>query len=364
MGHLILQRDNFMWPGFSLLGESSLAITMDDTGVNFQRLDFMVLSGTTSVSIASTGTPGGVNILPQLAETTNNLTTVTLSGSEEFALGFTTHQSNSSDGVVTDIAAAAASPTTVHSSLKLIDASAATGNLNIVAGATNTSGEGHFQNGDGLNANVTITYTGLTIKGGSGHDFIENDAKNGIVTDGNFNFDTVTLGGASAKATMGTGSGDFVNVGFSGLGTNETAGSALGDSVTFGAAATASLVVGTGAEAGPTASTTSIGLTKVHDAAGGMQIDFTTITTSHFIFDATNTAAVASATSLAAAENAAVNAFGSSGVVYFSFHGNEYFIATDNAEAAVSSSDAIVKLVGVTDIHHAGNNFGLVTLHV
>jgi hypothetical protein len=32
--------------------------------------------------------------------------------------------------------------------------------------------------------------------------------------------------------------------------------------------------------------------------------------------------------------------------------------------AAVSSSDAIVKLVGVTDIHHAANNFGLVTLHV
>ena len=95
-----------------------------------------------------------------------------------------------------------------------------------------------------------------------------------------------------------------------------------------------------------------------------MEINFANVTTSHFIFDATNTPAVASATSLAAAENAAVNAFGSSGVVYFSFHGSEYFIATGNAEAAVSSSDAIVKLVGVTDIHHAANNFGLVTLHV
>ena len=31
----------------------------------------------------------------------------------------------------------------------------------------------------------TISYTGLTIKGGSGSDIIENDAKNGIVTDGN-----------------------------------------------------------------------------------------------------------------------------------------------------------------------------------
>jgi hypothetical protein len=36
MGHLILQEDNFTWPGFSLLGESSLAITMDDPGPNFQ----------------------------------------------------------------------------------------------------------------------------------------------------------------------------------------------------------------------------------------------------------------------------------------------------------------------------------------
>ena len=119
-----------------------------------------------------------------------------------------------------------------------------------------------------------------------------------------------------------------------------------------------------GAEAGSTAGTKSIGLTKVLNAADGMEINFGNVTTSHFIFDATNTPAVASATSLAAAENAAVNAFGSSGVVYFSFHGNEYFIATGNAEAAVSSSDAIVKLVGVTDIHHAANNFGLVTLHV
>ena len=95
-----------------------------------------------------------------------------------------------------------------------------------------------------------------------------------------------------------------------------------------------------------------------------MEINFEKVTTSHFIFDATNTAAVASATSLTAAENAAVNAFGGAGVVYFSFHGNEYFIAMPSVEAAVSSHDAIVELVGITDIHHAANNFGLVTLHV
>jgi hypothetical protein len=58
MGHLILQGENTTYPGFSLLDESSLAITMDETGVSqfdLNRLDFLVLSGTTSVSIASRG---------------------------------------------------------------------------------------------------------------------------------------------------------------------------------------------------------------------------------------------------------------------------------------------------------------------
>jgi hypothetical protein len=62
MGHLILQGDNTIWNGFSLLGESSLAITFDETGIgNFSNiLDFLVLSGTTSVNIASTGAPAAL----------------------------------------------------------------------------------------------------------------------------------------------------------------------------------------------------------------------------------------------------------------------------------------------------------------
>ena len=234
----------------------------------------------------------------------------------------------------------------------------------IFAGATNTAGAINFRNGESLNANVTITYTGLKIEGGSGSDLIENDAKKGIVTDGNGPADTVILGGAGAKAILGAGAHDVVAVGVSDLGTPEAAGAVLGDSVTFGNAAMAKLLLRTGAEAGSTAGTASIGQTKVLHAADGMQIDFTTVTTSHFIFDATNTPTVTSATSLAAAENAAVNAFGSSGVVYFSFHGNEYFIATDKVETTVSANDAIVELVGVTDIHHPTNSFGLVILHV
>jgi hypothetical protein len=356
MPNLILQGDGFIYHGFDLLFESSLAISFDDTGTGGLLLNYLVLEGTTSVSIFSVGDVGGFNKLPQLAEAANVLTTVTLKGSEPFILGSPAGASNAGDGVVTFIASGTLSP---HlSSLKLIDASATTGGVEIFAGATNTGSDGAYV--ANLPVGETITYTGLTIKGGSGNDFIENDAKNGIVTDGN-GTDTIILGEAGAKATLGHGAFDVVFVGHSDLGTNEAAGSALGDSVTFGAAATASLVVGTGAEAGPTASTTSIGLTKVHDAAGGMLINFGAITHSSNIVD--ETAAVATATTLTTAENGAVDAMAAPGVAYFNYHGNEYFVATNATETAVSSHDAIVKLVGVIDLH-ATNSSGAVTLHV
>jgi hypothetical protein len=131
MSHLILKGDNTTCPGFSLLGENTLSITFDETGgaLHLLELRYLVLSRTTSVNIASTGTPGGFDFLRQLAENDDVLTTVTISGSERFELGLLTGQSNSGDGVVTDIAATATSPTKIHSSLTLIDASTTTGKL-------------------------------------------------------------------------------------------------------------------------------------------------------------------------------------------------------------------------------------------
>jgi hypothetical protein len=312
------------------------------------------------VSIASNGFSAGFHVLHQLEEKDNVLTTVTISGPEDFNIGSQAN-SNLGDGVVTGIAATAASPTTIHSSLKLIDASATTGHVDIFAGATNTSGAGPFDNGASLNPNITITYTGLKIKGGSGNDTIENDAKNGIVTAGN-GIDHVFLGGASAKATLGTGTGDVVAVGVSTLGSNEAAGAALGDSVTFGQAATAVLFVGQGAEAGSTAGAASIGQTKVLNAADGMKIDFQAITTSSFILDVT--AVTLGATNITTAENDAVAELGGPGVALFIFRGSEYLIATHHNETVVSSDDAIVKLVGVHDLLHPSNSSGVVTLHV
>ena len=265
MSHLILTGDNITYPVIGSLGESSLTITIDDTGTNGLFLNSLELIGPPSVRIVSEGDTGGSNHLLQLVDGTV-LTTVTISGSEPFFLGSATGNSLTGDGVVSS---GVGSETSFHSLLTLIDASATTGVVKIFAGATSHS-------------LGTISYTGLTIKGGLGSDTIENDAKNGIITDGN-GTDVVYLGGAGAKATLGTGSHDTAFVGFSQLGTNEVAGSALGDKVTFGAAGTADLVICPGAEAGSTVGTTRIGLTKVVDAAAGMAINFASFITSPYI---------------------------------------------------------------------------------
>jgi hypothetical protein len=288
MSHLTLQDDNVTYNPIGLAGDSTLALTLVDTGTLGFGVEIVGLTGTTSVGIGVVG--AGFVDLHQLADFHNTLTAVTIDGSEQFSLGsqVLNDNANHGDGVVTDIAATAVSPTTIHSSLTLIDASATTGKVSISAGATNRSSAGSFDDGGNLNANVTVTYTGLTIKGGSGDgDFIENDANKGVVTEGNGFADIVVLGGAGAKATVGTGAADFVVVGGSNLGTNEVAGSALGDTVNFGRASGDFLVVGSGAEAGSTAGTTSIGLTKVLNAAAGMTIELDPVTHSSTITDET-----------------------------------------------------------------------------
>jgi hypothetical protein len=343
-----------------------LDLTLQPNG-DVSIVDFLVTTGTVTVNIGTSPEPG-FYMIEQLAETDNVLTKVTITGFgiqlvDPFLFG---------DAIVTDIAATATSPTTIHSSLSLIDASATTGQNFIDAGAANTGGT-HFVNGSILNSNVTITYDGLTILGGSGQDVIENDANNGIVIDGNHDSDSVILGGAGASTTVGSGANDFVVVGATELGTKETPGQALGDTVTFGNGATATLFIGDavargftvqgqGAEAGPTAGTNNIGQTNVIGAADGMMIDFHVVTASNTIVDETSAAGVAAATTLAAKENAAVAALGGPGVAYFKYQGDEYFIATNGTtETAVGPNDAVVHLVGVNLA--ATISDGIVTLH-
>jgi hypothetical protein len=339
----------------------SLSINYNGTGSGYLTLESLISTSDTTISIASNNTAASSNnLLYQINETNNALITVTITGSSQFVLGNLSPSGapNLSDGIVTDSAiAAASSATTTASSLTLIDASATTGGVDILAGASNVAGGAYVKTGM-LSADNMITYTGLTIKGGSGQDKIENDANNGVVTDGNHNGDVIYLGGSGASATFDAGANDTVYVGQSEMVTG-IAGNALGGTVTFGAGATAVLHIGVGAEAGSSATTSSIGQTTVNGAAAGIILDFTQVISSSLTVN--ENAAVASATSLTNAENAAANALGFAGVAYFNYSGNEYVVAVHAAEGTVSSADAVVELVGITN-HSMTNTAGVVTL--
>jgi hypothetical protein len=356
-----------------------LDLTLEQNADGAVEVAFLVTTGTVTVDIDAPGSAAGsFALLDQLAETDNVLTTITITGNGVDLLNpFGFGNANTGDGVVTDIAATATTPTTIHSSLSLIDASATTGQHFIFAGATNTSSPVFtFLNGSTLNSNITITYDGLTILGGSGRNIIENDANDGVVIQGNHASDVVILAGAGASTILGTGANDQVTVGATNLGTNEDPGKALGETVTFGAGATAELFVGgdgtsvsppgfpalgEGAEAGPNAGIQN-GQTNVNGAAAGMLIDFHVVTTSSTIADETNAAAVLAAATLTAKENAAVVALGGPGVAYVKFDGDEYFISTNTTETAgVGFNDAVVHLVGV-QFSHPANSGGIVTL--
>jgi hypothetical protein len=344
---------NFISAGEMIGADASSAPDSDVfvLGAGPSALGFLVSTGDTQVNMIGSlsGFDPQASELGQLAETDNSLTTVTLSGTGLF-LG-TGDRNYEGDGVVTDIDATATSPVTVHSSLTLIDASATTSGVEIFVGATNTGGT-VFANGTILNPNVTITYDGLTVEGGSGSNYIENDANQGVITDGNGVTDEVILGGAGASATLGTGTGDMASVGISELTTQEAPGAAIGDTVTFGAGGTAHLIIGTGAETGVTANTANFGQSSVAGASAGMTIDLSAVTTS-----ATVEAFSATQATLNGAENAAVASLAGAGFAYFTFGGEEYIVAAHGSETAVAANDAVVHLIGVSGLamtDHAG----------
>jgi hypothetical protein len=90
-----------------------------------------------------------------------------------------------------------------------------------------------------------------------------------------------------------------------------------------------------------------------------MGLDFTQVTAANGAVN--ENAAIAASTSLTNAENAAVDALGAAGVVYFNYGINEYVIAVHATEAVVSSADAVVELVGIAN-HAVTNTAGIVTL--
>ena len=127
---------------------NSLAINFAGTSAANQEINTLTSTGDTTIAIHSGGA-STANIIANLIETDNHLTTITITGSQAFDLF----------GVSTDGTQTSPTP----SSLMTIDGHAATGALDIAVGLT-ASG---------------VSYTGLTILGGTGGDTIINAAAGG-----------------------------------------------------------------------------------------------------------------------------------------------------------------------------------------
>jgi S-layer protein len=187
----------------------SLAINFAGATATTQEISTLTSTGDTTIAINSGGA-STTNIIGVLNETDNHLTTITITGAQAFELL----------GVSTDGAQTSSTP----SSLATIDGHAATGALDIVAGATTAS---------------NVSYAGLKILGGVGGDAITNGAANGVITEGAtaaalHNVLSVTGSGAviNDQASAGT---DTINL----FGVNETAN--LGGGGTAAASTTVSV---------------------------------------------------------------------------------------------------------------------------
>ncbi|MGF6837636.1 hypothetical protein QF001_001503 [Paraburkholderia youngii] len=337
---------------------NSLAVNFADATANGTHALTIQSTDDATVSVASGGAKGVVNTFG-LTETDNHLTTLTITGSNAFTLG----------GLQTNHAAVAASATTTASALTTIDGSAATGALDITAGASLTVG------------NVTTTYTGLTIKGGVGGDTITNHAANGVIVEGattaahsntllvdgagasindaaSAGADSLTLSGVNTSATLGSGTGVAVTV---------SANAALSniDTVTFGtgtATITDNLAYGV-ASGNQTAATNGDMLTLSGTLHGN---------TLAFGAAIVNTGALGAATSVAAAQTFDQAVFlalgGTAGgaasttttlaanhVDWFQYGGNTYVVDSGAAAAGAGAAATanVVKIAGLVDLSHA-----------
>ena len=340
-------------------GTGTLAVNFDNTAQLSQAITTLTSTGDSSVTFSTGGNVTSA-LVSNLIETDNHLTTVTITGAHLFGL----------DAVHTD-SMLAAGTATVASSLTTIDASATTGGVYIAAGTSDT-----------FNGN-TITYTGLTIKGGTGGDTIINHAANGVITEGatastlvnvlvvtgsgatindaaSAGNDVISLYGANDAATLGSGA-STVNV---------SSNPATSDVVTVnlvsgaGATVTDSLLYASAA-GNQTASTTydlvTLGGTALHanNLAFSAQI-------------ATPAGALGAATSVASAQTFDQAVFVALGgtmggaastttthaintVDWFQYAGNTYIVdagGTAPGTGAAATAE-VVKVVGVVDLSHA-----------
>ena len=213
---------------------NSLAINFAGTSTTAtnETITTLTSTGDTTIAISSGGAStqaGYYNAINNLNETDNHLTTITITGAQAFELNGV-----STDGVQT---------TTTASGLTNIDGHLATGALTINAGGTIPGDD--------------VTYTGLTILGGTGGDTITNSAANGVITEGataatlhntltvwgasatindqaSAGVDSIYLDGVNVNQTVNLGSGGTATASTSVFIANATSASTVVDTVNFG----------------------------------------------------------------------------------------------------------------------------------
>lgn len=264
-----------------------LNVNFDAKGAGSASLNAIITTGTDTAAINSGGVKGvDVNAINSVTDTLNTMSSITITGANDFTL----------NDVTTNAAATTASAD-VASSLTMIDGSTATGDLSIIAGFADAIALTGFN----------TTYNALTIKTGTGDDF-------------------VNIGGRGTVST-GTGS-DYVRV------------NALGVSVDVGVDNVVDTVelmaTADFATFGPTTRVTTISKMAQNDIIDVSAIENAAATINDF------TATAGTFGSLETAVNAAI-ADGTSNLDFINWvDGNTYIVVN-------GVDDTVVKLVGTYD---------------
>lgn len=276
-----------------------------------------------SVNIVSGGVAaeGVGNTIVSYIDELDRTVQINISGAKQFTL----------EGVQANASATSQLHISLPAGLQTIDGSRATGKLIITAGE-DTSVAG---------SNVSMTYDDLQIIAGSGGSEITNNAIAGVVN-GGAGADLVFLNGRGASATTGSGV-DVVHF------------NALNQSADFSGLGVDTAVVGTGA----TLSVLLSELTTLTNASTGDVIDLRAINTSSSVTDVTES--IILAPNLAAALAVAAAEIGANQTGYFAWDRDTYLVAND-AQSALDSGDAVVKLVGVYADFALGPANGEVTI--
>lgn len=288
--------------------DDSATIAFDEDSTGFV-VDAFTSTGLETLNITSDGDETGVNEVTALVHNSNTLTKVVISGANDLVIGDVDTNATATAGVATSTAAV----------LTSIDGSAATGDLDITAGASATVG------------NVTTTYNGLTIKTGSGDDVVANAALLGVVETGE-GADAVTVDAAGQTIRVGADE-DVDNV-------------VIADGAAFTTAAAAM--------------TASSRFTTIEQLGEGDTIDLSAYSAAAAtVVDYTEDAEAFN--SLVDAVNGAIAAGGEGDVTAFEWADGNTYIVVEGTTAA--NTDVVIKLVGsISAADLTADGAGVVTI--